>query len=170
MGGNGSSGSGIYAERPTGPAPRPNLYADSKPYGGLESYQTKPRDPLARKPGQSLEAWRRDVLRIARALPDDVVQATLAAIDAAEAQGQAAVHPSQRVEDMGILGMSPADRAALVQQKPSAMTDLDSRSTPMSSFQARQAMHEREMAQRNAPTEHTDVSQLRSTGQGWLTR
>lgn len=114
MGGNGSSGSAIYAERPTGPAARPDLYAGSTPYGGLESYAGGKADTLARRQGESTESWRRRILAVARALPAEEVEQRLAAVDQAEGQGKTVGHPSERAESLGIMGASPADRAQLV--------------------------------------------------------
>lgn len=63
--GNGSSGSYIYSPEYqaaiTGQraAPRPNLYAQSPVYEGLESYSRERPDPLAKRPGESDEGWER---------------------------------------------------------------------------------------------------------------
>jgi hypothetical protein len=63
-GGNGASGSGIYAlptlpeQRAAAAARRPSRYVEN-PYQGLESYPGKQADTLGRRPGESTESWRR---------------------------------------------------------------------------------------------------------------
>lgn len=70
---------------PAAPAPQRNPYAGSHAYQGLQSYQSRSVDPLAQRPGESAEAWRRRVQSVIRHLPADEAQARLAAIEQASA-------------------------------------------------------------------------------------
>jgi hypothetical protein len=113
------SASGIYNE-PVRPQARPKIYQDSQ-YQGLESYTSKPVDKLDRRSGESTEGWRRRVLAVARALPEDEVASRLAAIDQADAQERpktgeelhAMLAARQSGVDRGILG-GAYDRAAVL--------------------------------------------------------
>lgn len=179
---NGASGSFIYSPQYRAAingqraVSRPDIYAGgSQQYGGLQSYQAKPRDPLARKPGESIEAWRRSVLRVARHLPDDAVNAALAAID--QAQEQAAEHPSQRVEELGIMGLSPQDRAAAVgrfggrqiEQNGGAAVEPLSAARPLSSVEAAAIARQRQAARRGQEPQRTEIPGG-SSGTGWMVR
>jgi hypothetical protein len=80
-----TSGSRLYDE-PVAPVSR-NLYQDSPAaYQGLQQYQIGSTDKLARRAGESPEAWARRVGRVVRHLPDDQAQALMAAIEQAHTE------------------------------------------------------------------------------------
>lgn len=165
-----SSASGIYAERHI-QAPR-EIYVDAK-YAGLESYAGKTRDPLDRRASESTEAWRRRVVAVGRALDQDELAARLAKIDEADEQERLKDHDQLRAqlgarttgEGIGVMGLSPGQRAAALDMRRSGDPRI-----PASVSQVRAAIEANEQAQRAQPVKHPDLSGLQSSGEGWLTR
>jgi hypothetical protein len=179
-GGNGASGSAIYAE-PAAPAARRELYVDRQ-YGGLQSYAGEQADPLDRRPGESVEAWRRRVTAVARALPDEEVATRLAAIDQADDAPQN--HDELRAQmerrvsgtGVGILHtMSASDRAAALNGRGnvSSAEHLGAANSgparPASMADVLAAMHARELAQRGQQPQRQEIP-AGSSATGWMTR
>jgi hypothetical protein len=73
-----TSASAQYAE-PAGPAQRPSIYVQAEP----KTYSSNVNDKLARRAGESAEAWRRPVNNVIQHLPADQRLALESAIEAA---------------------------------------------------------------------------------------
>lgn len=182
------SGSALY-RLPGAPAPQRQIYGDSPAHGGLEQYQSGSVDPLAQRPGESAEGWRRRVQAVVRHLPEDEAAARLAAIEQA---GQVQTHDQLRTQlggrqagnGRGVFGAAtPQDRAGIVGGRfggrkiqgqgylaPMALATPGQHNPMMTSTAAYAAAREREAKARGQQPQHTDVSQLRSSGEGWMTR
>ena len=155
---------------------------DAPQYGGLTGYQSKDADKLDRQPGESTEAWRRRVLRVARHLPEEEVEARLAAIDQAEQPPTFEALREQLDQrtsgtGVGIMGASsPTQRAAAYHaslnrrgRDGSALTyQPDATTRPASMAEINAIIAEREAARRGQQPQRVDVSSMRSSGSEFL--
>lgn len=172
-----TSASAIYAE-PMAPAAKPSLYSERQ-YGGLQSYGGK-ADPLAPRPDESPEAYRRRILSVARALPDEEVRARLAAVEERIAShDDLRQHLDGRTTGtgIGIMGLSPADRAAAVgrfggrqiEQNGTATVEPLSDGRPSSAAEINMIMREREAARQGKQPQRTEIP-TGSSGTGIFVR
>lgn len=161
-----TSASAIYAE-PTAPAAGPDLYV-ARQYGGLDSYAGAKADPLAPRPDESREAYQRRILSVARALPDEEVQARLAAVDERIAShNELRQHLDGRTTGtgIGIMGLSPADRAAAVGRFGGRQVEANGTATveplsdgrPASAAEINMIMREREAARQGQQPQRTEI-------------
>jgi hypothetical protein len=172
------SASGIYRD-PVAPA-RPQIYEHATPKT-LADYG-KATSKFGQRQGESDQAFTArlrsvGLQNLAEQLPADELAAVAAAYNAAVERTNSGpgdhdvlrqhLDARQSGTGIGLFGMSAAERGALVQQRPAAMTDLDSRSTPMSPAAMRQAMNEREAAMRGQPPQRQEIP-TSSSGSGFI--
>jgi hypothetical protein len=173
-----TSASGIYAE-PAAPATKPDLYVERR-YGGLEGYAGAKADPLAPRQDESPEAYRRRILSVARALPDEEVQARLAAAG----DERIATHSDLRQHldgrttgtGIGIFDLAPEQRAAALggrfegrRMRGTGATAESISDAPMSSVEAYALARQRDAAQRGQVPQRTEAP-TGSSGEGIFIR
>jgi len=176
-----TSSSLIYQERVQGPQVGPRYVDGTKP---LQDYATRPkRAGWEPQPGDSPESARRKLLAVARHLPEEEVEARLAAIDqATQSHEGLRANLSARHDNSGIFGSMTAQEmgsmvhgsvvrgnsmseSAIAQNGHLAASALNTPGQPSLSILDRVARKE------PPPFAHrTDVSSLRSSGaaDGWI--
>jgi hypothetical protein len=184
------SGSGIY--RPSArPQARPEIYVPRE-QKQLQDYAGAARSKYLPRQGESDRDYAARLQPLLQHLAEELPEAELAqvaeeynaAIERLEGGQQTHAALRQQLDSrqsgtgVGIMGASPTERAAMVgrhggreiEGQGHRTVETIAASQPISAAQVNQILQQREAEPAQQPPQHTDVSSLRSSGEGWHIR